>query len=77
MRGELEVRVRGVQEGTWAIYSLGRQIVWAAIAIASAAFALQLHFHEEDRLARWPLGVGGFAALMFVFSSLLGRPKRK
>lgn len=77
VRGELEVRVRGVQEGTHALYSLGRQIVWAAIAIACAAFAMQLHFHEEDRLARWPMWIGGFATFMFLVSSLFGRPKRK
>lgn len=77
VRGELEVRVSGLQEGTRALYSLGRQIVWVAIGLASASFALELHVHGDDRLARWPLGVAGFAGLVFVIGSFFGRPKRK
>ncbi len=76
-RGELEMRVRGVNEGGRAVYSVGRQIIWAAFTIACGFAALQLHFHGEDVLARWPLGVGAVTLLFFLGSSILGRPKAR
>lgn len=76
VRGELEVKVRGVAEGSHAMYAAGRQLAYVAIAIAGAAFALSLHYHGEDALARWSLGVGGAAAALFLLSSFFGRPRR-
>jgi predicted unusual protein kinase regulating ubiquinone biosynthesis (AarF/ABC1/UbiB family) len=75
-RGELEVRVKGVSEGSHALYSAGRQLAYVAIVIACGAFALSLHYHGEDDLARWPLGIGGFFVLAYLLSSALGRPRR-
>ena len=73
-RGELEMRVRGVQEGGKTVYVAGRQIIDAAFTIACGFAALQLHFHGEDVLARWPLGFGGLSLLFFLGSSVLSRP---
>ena len=73
-RGELEMRVRGVQEGGKTVYVAGRQIIYAAFTIACGFAALQLHFHGEDVLARWPLGFGGLSLLFFLGSSVLSRP---
>ena len=33
-RGDLEIRVRGVQEGARTIYAVGRQVIYTAIGIA-------------------------------------------
>jgi predicted unusual protein kinase regulating ubiquinone biosynthesis (AarF/ABC1/UbiB family) len=76
-RGEMEVRVRGVHEGARTIYAIGRQIIYTAVAIACGAAALSLHYRGEDKLARWPLGVGAFAVLLLVVSSIFGRPNPK
>jgi predicted unusual protein kinase regulating ubiquinone biosynthesis (AarF/ABC1/UbiB family) len=76
-RGEMEVRVKGVQEGARTIYAIGRQIIYTAIAIACGAAALSLHYHGEDQLARWPLGFGGFALFMLIMTSIFGRPNPK
>ncbi len=75
-RGELEVRVRGVQEGARTIYAVGRQIIYTAIGIASGTAALELHFHGEDAPARWLLGAAGTMAFLLLLSSVLARPKR-
>ena len=75
-RGELEVRVRGVQEGARTLYAVGRQIIYTAVGIAAGVAALQLHFRGEDHLARW-LGYGAAACgVVLVLSSLFGRPKK-
>lgn len=76
-RGDLEVKVKGMHEGAQALYSAGRQLAYVAIAIACGAFALSLHYHGDDALARWPIGVGSFATLLFMISSVFGRPKRR
>jgi predicted unusual protein kinase regulating ubiquinone biosynthesis (AarF/ABC1/UbiB family) len=74
-RGELEVKVSGITEGARVVYAAGRQISYLAIAIACGFGALELHLHGDDRLARWSLGVGAFAAFGWVLSSLFARPK--
>jgi len=75
-RGELEVKVKGVQEGARTIYATGRQLIWTAIGVASGWAALELHLHNEDSLARWPLGVAGFCALILIVLSIFARPRR-
>lgn len=74
-RGDLEVKVRGIQEGARTLYAVGRQIIYTAIAIACGIAALQLHLNHEDRFAR-PVGyVAVGAAILLVLSSLFARPK--
>jgi ubiquinone biosynthesis protein len=74
-RGELEIKVRGVQDGARALYAVGRQLIYTALAIASGAAALQLHFRGEEHLARiFGWGAGGAAALL-VLSSIFARPR--
>jgi predicted unusual protein kinase regulating ubiquinone biosynthesis (AarF/ABC1/UbiB family) len=75
-RGELEVKVKGVQEGARTIYATGRQLVWTAIGVASGWAALELHLHNEDALARWPLGVAIACGLMLLALSIFARPRR-
>jgi predicted unusual protein kinase regulating ubiquinone biosynthesis (AarF/ABC1/UbiB family) len=75
-RGELEVRVRGMQEGARTVYAAGRQLAYAAFGIAGGMAALELHFHGEDALARWPLGIGAVSGVLFLVSSIFARPKR-
>jgi ubiquinone biosynthesis protein len=76
VRGELEVRVRGVHEGARTIYAVGRQIIYTAIGIAAGVGALELHFRGEEALARWLLGGAGSMGLCLVLSSIFARPRR-
>ncbi|MGH7285363.1 MAG: ABC1 kinase family protein [Polyangiaceae bacterium] len=76
-RGELEVRVRGVQEGAHTIYAVGRQIIYTSIGIAFGAAALQLHLAHEDKLARPVAYIAIAAAALLVLSSIFARPRSR
>jgi ubiquinone biosynthesis protein len=75
-RGELEVRVKGVQEGARTVYATGRQLVYTAVGIACGWAALELHFHNDDALARWPLGAAIACGVILLVHSIFARPKR-
>jgi predicted unusual protein kinase regulating ubiquinone biosynthesis (AarF/ABC1/UbiB family) len=75
-RGEMEVRVRGVEAGARTIYAIGRQIIYTAIGIAAGFAALSLHARGEDGTPmRVLLGVAGFCGFLLLIASLLGRPR--
>lgn len=77
-RGELEVRVRGVQEGARTIYSIGRQLIYTAVGVATGYAALHLHERGEDGTpTRVLLGIAGFCAFMLMVSSIFGRPRSR
>lgn len=77
-RGEMEVRVRGVQEGARTVYAIGRQLIYTAIGLATGYAALQLHqAHEDGTPTRVLLGVAGFCFFMLVLSSIFGRPRAR
>jgi ubiquinone biosynthesis protein len=74
-RGELEVRVRGVQDGARTIYAVGRQLIYTAIGIATGFAGLELHVRGEERPARVLFAVGATCAVLLLGSSLFGRPR--
>jgi predicted unusual protein kinase regulating ubiquinone biosynthesis (AarF/ABC1/UbiB family) len=77
-RGEMEVRVKGVQEGARTIYAIGRQLIYTAIALATGFAALWLHSRGEDGTPmRVLLGMAGFCAFMLVLSSIFSRPRSR
>jgi ubiquinone biosynthesis protein len=76
-RGELEVRVRGVQEGAQAVYAAGRQIIYTAIGLAAGYAALESWRRHEWEIAR-ALGVVAIgAATLLLLSSIFARPRRR
>src|SRR5690606_4668969 len=76
-RGEMEVRVRGVQEGARTIYTIGRQIIYTAIGIATGYAAFGLHTRGDDGpVTKVLAGVAGFSAFMLLMSSIFARPGR-
>jgi ubiquinone biosynthesis protein len=75
VRGEMEVKVRGVEESSRTLYTIGRQIIYVAITIACGFFAMSLHDKHMLRATNVTLAVGGLSAFLFVISSLRGRPK--
>ncbi len=76
VRGEIEVRVRGVAEGSRAVYSAGRQIIYTSLAITSGLVGM----HQSELGHRTACHVGyaaaGFFGFMLLMSSLLDRPRR-
>lgn len=77
-RGEMEVRVKGVQEGARTIYTIGRQLIYTAVGIACGFAALSLHSHGDDgTTTKVLLGAAGFCAFMLVMSSIFGRPRSR
>jgi predicted unusual protein kinase regulating ubiquinone biosynthesis (AarF/ABC1/UbiB family) len=73
-RGQLEVRVRGVQEGARTIYTVGRQIIYTAIAIFAGYEALQMHLAGKATLMKVFLGVAIGAGVLLLGSSIFARP---
>jgi predicted unusual protein kinase regulating ubiquinone biosynthesis (AarF/ABC1/UbiB family) len=64
-RGELEVRFRGIDEHARLIYSLGHQIIYAALGITAGAFGVVFDGRGEPHAARLAFyGAGVFAALL-------------
>jgi hypothetical protein len=76
-RGELEVRVRGVQEGARTVYAIGRQIIYTAVGIATGFAGLSLHARGEEHTARIFYWVAGASAALLVLSSLFARPSSR
>jgi predicted unusual protein kinase regulating ubiquinone biosynthesis (AarF/ABC1/UbiB family) len=78
-RGELEVRVRGVQDiydGTRAVYAAVRQVIYTAIGLFAGYEALETYHRGELRLSKMLLGVAIAAGALLVLSSIFGRPRR-
>jgi ubiquinone biosynthesis protein len=76
VRGELEVKVKGIQEGARTVYATGRQLVWTALGVGCGWAAVELHLHHEDALARWPLGGAIACGVVLATLSIFARPKR-
>jgi predicted unusual protein kinase regulating ubiquinone biosynthesis (AarF/ABC1/UbiB family) len=75
-RGEVEVRVRGVQEGARTIYTAGRQIIYTAVGIFASLEAIESWRRHEPALFR---GFGAAAlgcAILLGLSSVFSRPRR-
>jgi ubiquinone biosynthesis protein len=76
-RGELEVRVRGVQEGARTIYTAGRQLIYTAIGLFAAMEALESWRRQEGATARWFTVAAIAAGLFLLLSSFFSRPGGK
>jgi predicted unusual protein kinase regulating ubiquinone biosynthesis (AarF/ABC1/UbiB family) len=78
-RGELELKWRGIDEHARLLYSLGHQIIYAALGITSGAFGVVFDGRGEVRASRWAwYAAAAFAA--FLAFSIIGtrsRLKRK
>jgi ubiquinone biosynthesis protein len=76
-RGELEVRVRGVQEGVHAVYAAVRQLIYTAIGLAAGYEALESWRRHEWPMARGLAAVAIGAATLLLLSSMFARPRRR
>jgi predicted unusual protein kinase regulating ubiquinone biosynthesis (AarF/ABC1/UbiB family) len=76
VRGEVEVRVRGLTDGARLLYAAAHQLAYAAAAIAAGLAALQLGLAGRVVAAEVCIGLATFFAALFVVSSLLARFRR-
>lgn len=74
-RGEMEMRVRGVEAGTRAIYAVGRQLIYTTIGIAAVFAAMSYEGRGDAAHAKVAYGVAALAGLSFVLSSVFSRPR--
>ena len=76
-RGELEVRVRGLQEGGRAVYAVGRQVIYTAIGLFAGGEALESWRRHELGMARNLGAVAIGAGVLLLLSSLFSRPRSR
>jgi predicted unusual protein kinase regulating ubiquinone biosynthesis (AarF/ABC1/UbiB family) len=76
LRGELELRVRNLEDNARLLYYGGQQILWGMMTAASAALAML--FEGRGHHARaWTAGIGSaLFAVFLLFAWLAGRPRR-
>jgi predicted unusual protein kinase regulating ubiquinone biosynthesis (AarF/ABC1/UbiB family) len=75
VRGELEVRVRGLEDGARTVYVVGRQMIYTTILVAGGFAGLTLDGRGEHTQAKVLFIVAGVAGLLLVLSSLFSRPR--
>jgi predicted unusual protein kinase regulating ubiquinone biosynthesis (AarF/ABC1/UbiB family) len=76
-RGELEVRFKGIEEHARLIYSLGHQIIYAAMGITAGAFGVVFDGRHEAGAARLAFYAGGVFGALLALSILTTRAKLK
>ncbi len=76
MRGQLEVKVKGVDEAASAVRSSARQIIYAAIGLFAAYEGFELRKDGDFEPMRWCFVVTGISATLLLLSFWWSRPKR-
>ncbi len=78
IRGELEIRVRGLRDGVETMYAIGRQAMYLAVATVLGITAIYAHAQwHDDRLAR-TLGYSAILpGVLFLVFSVIDRPSRR
>ena len=77
MRGELEVRFKGIEEHARLVYTLGHQIIYAAFAITGGIFWLVLDERGKVMEAAWAGRGAVFFVVVLGWSFLTNRAKRR
>ena len=57
MKGELELRFRGMPESARLLYALGHQVIYTLCGLASGGAAFALHLRGEHAAVRLPAGI--------------------
>jgi len=74
-RGELEVRVRGLDEGARALYAAGRQMTYTAIGLFAGYEAIESWRRHEETMAHGLAIVAIAAGVLLLGSSIFSRPR--
>jgi predicted unusual protein kinase regulating ubiquinone biosynthesis (AarF/ABC1/UbiB family) len=76
-RGELEFRVRNLDENARVLYSVGQQLLWGMLAAVSAVLAVVFDGRGQDTAKLGAEIVTAVFVVFLFFAWLGGRPKRK
>jgi hypothetical protein len=75
VRGELEIKVKGLPDGARLVYAAVRQAIYAAGAMVSVVCALVLHLHQETQLALYGAYSAGGFTLLFLLSVIFTKTR--
>jgi predicted unusual protein kinase regulating ubiquinone biosynthesis (AarF/ABC1/UbiB family) len=75
VRGELEIKVKGLPDGARLVYAAVRQAIYAAGAMVSVVCALVLHLHQETQLALYGVYSAGGFTLLFLLSVIFTKTR--
>lgn len=76
-RGELEVRVRSMEEHTRAMYALGHQLIYTALTVTGAVLGMSFDGRGHETEAHVAFGVTGFFALCLLGALASGRSRTR
>ena len=77
MRGELEMRFRGMHESANLMYALGHQLIYTLFALSGLVFAVLFYMRAEELPMVVAASVGGFFLLCLLGSMFLARRWRR
>ncbi len=77
MRGQLEVKVKGVDEAASAVRSSARQIIYAAVGLFAAYEGFELRKDGDVEAMRWCVVVTALSAALLALSFWWSRPRRR
>jgi ubiquinone biosynthesis protein len=72
-RGDLEMRVRNLEEGVRVVYTAGQQLLWGLLGATSAGFAVVFDGRGQPRARGWAEGVAMLCGLFFLGALMRGR----
>jgi ubiquinone biosynthesis protein len=72
-RGDLEVRVRPIDEGVRIVYALGQQLLWGFLTASSGVFAVVFDGRGQLRARSWAEATAAGCALLLLGSLWRGR----
>ena len=76
MRGELEMRVKNLEDNARLLYYSGQQMLWGMMTAAAVGLTALFDGRGQPRAA-WASGIAaGVFGLFLVFTWLAGRPRR-
>ena len=76
MRGQLEIKVKGVDEAARAVRSAARQMIYAAVGLFAAYEGLESRKDGDIEAMRWCFAVTAMSAALVLLSFWSSRPKR-
>jgi len=76
-RGELEFRVRDLDENVRMLYSVGQQLLWGMLAAAAAVLAVVFDGRGQEHAKLGAELATGLFGFFLLFAWLGGRPKRR
>ncbi|HET6280726.1 MAG TPA: AarF/UbiB family protein [Polyangia bacterium] len=77
LRGELEVKVRNLDDSARLIYHAGQQLLWGMLGATAGAMAVVFDGRGQPRATLVAAIVAGVFALLLVVAWIAGRPRRR